>query len=254
MKKIIQTISDKWAEYLLEMIVITAGILGAFALNNWNENRKLAEDELKVLQELRADLKQNLEEINNDLNGHQNGIFAADNFRDYIRGNRPADDSLIFFFTRLATDNQFYPKTSAFENLKSAGLNLITNDSLRLRVTTLFELYYVRLEELGHFQENKLDIQGMMSPFFVKHCKTAGELVGEIPKDAIFEGANSIPLYGMEFKDLAKVLADEELALAVNYSIYIRWDKIQRHQIYSERTASLIEHIEKEIEQLGGSL
>ena len=36
MNKIFNHLKSDWYKYVLELIVITAGILGAYALNNWS--------------------------------------------------------------------------------------------------------------------------------------------------------------------------------------------------------------------------
>lgn len=57
MKKILETLKLKWAEYLLEMIVIVMGILGAFMLNNWNTHRNERTIEREYMQSMLSDLE-----------------------------------------------------------------------------------------------------------------------------------------------------------------------------------------------------
>ena len=52
MKKILDLLKEKWGEYVLEILVITIGIFGAFILNDWNEKRKEKEKFLILTEQL----------------------------------------------------------------------------------------------------------------------------------------------------------------------------------------------------------
>ncbi len=84
MKKILDTLRAKWAEYLLEIVVIVIGILGAFALNNWNEQRKQDNQARTYMAALHLDFLQNEAFIQETLNQLEGTKRAAKSLSVFI--------------------------------------------------------------------------------------------------------------------------------------------------------------------------
>ena len=141
MKKIIETLKLKWAEYLLEVFVIIIGILGAFSLNAWNESRKENDRERKLLIELISNLETNIETLESSKESNREAIKGTDMILHHFQ-NSTAGDSLRLFFNAnvpLETVNLSY---STFESIKSVGFDILKNDEIRLSTIDLFEVIY----------------------------------------------------------------------------------------------------------------
>ena len=72
-KKIKQQLltENRFSKYLVyaigEIVLVVIGILIALQLNNWNEVRKIRIQEIKTLKELRSDLLQNINDIDENI-------------------------------------------------------------------------------------------------------------------------------------------------------------------------------------------
>lgn len=140
MRKILETIKQKWAEYLLETFVIVLSILGAFALDNWNNDRKDKLKEIEILQGFHDQFKNDLVEIDSSLTFYREGKESIDIILNHLENDQPYNDSLKFHFFRTTR----YWMTSdldnhQFETLKSIGVDLISNKALRQRIIKMYE-------------------------------------------------------------------------------------------------------------------
>jgi len=141
MKKILETLRQKWAEYLLEILVIMIGILGAFTLNAWNEVRKDHSLEKKLLIELNSNLKTNIETLKTSIDSYSEDIRGMDIILHHFQ-NSSNNDSLPLFYTRAFYVENLDLSFSTFETLKIIGIDILRNDQIRLSTIELYEVTY----------------------------------------------------------------------------------------------------------------
>ena len=147
MKRIFTTLKQKWPEYLLEILVITIGILGAFALNSWNDQRKSKIDETKILKDIRSALNEDIvgqfDRLidRSEISKKQiNGILAL------IEKDMPLNKELRPYDVISRTGGrQLSPQISAYKLLESKGIDLIRNDSIKNSILNIYNIHYPRI-------------------------------------------------------------------------------------------------------------
>lgn len=161
-----------WKRSTFEFMSIFVAVISAFALNNWNDNRKDRNAEGKILLEIYNGLEKDLADIRDNMHGHQDGLNAVQYFNNLLAKEPVPGDSAMIHFFRLTRDYISIQNTSGYETLKSRGFELIENDSLRSNIISLYEYDYSSLRKLeeeyfeSQFQENYFkEINAAISPF-----------------------------------------------------------------------------------------
>jgi hypothetical protein len=133
MKKIIEHLKENWIRHGFETLVVTIGILAAFTLNNWNENRKNLKLEKGFLRDINIEFKENREQFlvrnknHNDIYEISQAMLSifpitVDNWDSIQSILTPYFDSPI----------TFDPTQSSIESLKnSSSFDLINDQQLK---------------------------------------------------------------------------------------------------------------------------
>jgi len=139
-----------------EIVLVVIGIMIALQLNTRKEDRKSTVIERNILEEIRNGLDKDLSDIEHNRKGHTNGIRSCTYWNDVLQGQEVNRDSVAFYYWYLTRNFTLAQNTASYESLKSRGLELITNDELRLHITTLYEVEYVPMKNLEeNYQETQ---------------------------------------------------------------------------------------------------
>lgn len=241
---------NKFSKYLIyaigEIILVVIGILIALQINNWNENRKVQKLEAQIYTELKSDLLQTRNDIKQTISKHKN-IFKSSQQLITDIYNKKSNSQIIYeSLTTSSAEFQIIPKTSAFENLKNIGLNTLSNDSLRIAITNLFQLNLKRLDDELGMKQAEINMTKLIQPFLFKY------LIADYsqPTKYGFIHSDSISIYKLRINNYDKFLNDNDLMKNLQLSLYNRGKIIDEETETIEAIDIVIYGIEEELEKL----
>ncbi len=204
-----------WRRGLSEILLIFVGITLALAFENWNADRELKAREAKLLVELGNDLRETREDLRRDILSTSNDIEALKALSMAISGERPIPAEEIGGHAgNLLSYSIFYPKSSAYQSIKTIGMDIIADDSLRTVISEIYELSVPRVLE-GHDMA-KATIKYDFRRYVRKHFSVPGGAKIESRQYQVIESSiANIDLVQLRPQDGDYVLSDPEFQLLV---------------------------------------
>lgn len=230
MNLIIQGKTARYFKYAIgEILLVVLGILIALQINTWNEERKNHQREIKLLTELKTNLLINIENLESDIERQIEGATIIDQLMEHLENRKPFHDSLPYLFEVADYAPDVVLSASAFETLKSTGLELIQTDSLRSQIINLFEIDYPTLMQETRRLEDQL-WPAVVVPLYQKHFRRSNQDQGYI-------------------NDYNALLDDNEFKNMLSFRGNLRKSSTFHKRKAIERTKSVLVLIDKELAQ-----
>lgn len=230
---------NKFTKYLLysigEIVLVVIGILIALQIGIWNNENQQKKLEIKYLKEIKNNLQSDLPDVNFNLRFNESKLESNKVILQLINREIPFSDSLGFHFSNLVFNTRTLVNASTYENLKSRGLEIISNDSLRQTITTLYEFDIHNLVDF----ETKDD-----------HAFQYQTFIPEISKSLNFSELSlengMLDGYAMPI-DIDKIYQSNTLKNAIIININLREYMVLNYQEIKKKIEDTIDQIEIEL-------
>ena len=129
----------KYTRYAIgEIVLVVIGILIALSINNWNENKKIKQTEVFVLQEVLSNLNEDALILNDIINQRKKAKISVAKMLIYSQEELIDKDTLEKDLINFLTFERYFPINNAYEILKSKGLQL-SNNSLTTKISRYYD-------------------------------------------------------------------------------------------------------------------
>ncbi|NNK80472.1 MAG: hypothetical protein HKO93_03155 [Flavobacteriales bacterium] len=209
-----------------EIILVVIGILIALQVNDWNEQRKLKSEEIELLREMRSALTSDLEDIRSNIDEHESALRSCRLISNAFNEGLPYHDSLKFYFGDALNTTRFGHSSGPYETLKTKGADLVTNDSLRLKLSE----YYDR-SVAYQFDLQELSLEGFASA-----------------KERQFELFKGFNIYkGLEPVDYNALRQNQYYISWLDYTANTRWWEAKKFRELKDKAEHLLRLLDDEL-------
>ena len=192
--------TGKYFKYAIgEIILVVIGILIALQISNWNDERKNTKFESEIIGLIDNNLLQDSILIVKELNKSRLANASSIRLIDQV-SKGVYSDSLNYMMGDIINFQRFKSQSSAFEVLKSKGIENIRNNELQLALIEYYD------QTLFRTYESLLDIEKSFNADWVPLLKQEfsnfkwTEYAEPIDSKAFFEKPSTIVLFKL-FKD-----------------------------------------------------
>lgn len=161
--------SYRYLKYALgEVFLVVIGILIALQINNWNTDHQLQKEEIKLLVEMRYNLKNDLKDCLWNIDKQKALMRSNEAVLKHLEEGSPHSDSLKVYYGTLVYSTTQRRNMATYEHLKSKGIDLIRNDSLRRIITAVYSERYYYIEKIELEYDNPIQLHEVM-PLLNEH-------------------------------------------------------------------------------------
>lgn len=211
--------------FFSELAVVVAGILIALALQSWWAERNDRAAELALLREMIADLEQDSTALVGAARKDNQARAMTAEIVQWLDEADAEPDTVAM--RRLSDVTTIYVRGAAYEALKSRGLGLVRDDSLRSAITSFYEQVGLSVE--NHNGWIRIAETRWM-PLLLRRFR--------------FGDASARP------RDAAALRADEEFRLFLDeYSHYMRFTEPWKLSV-AAKTGELLASLRREVRSL----
>ena len=144
-----------WKYITIEVAIIVIGILIALQVGNWKEDHDTRLQELRSLRELNSELLSDLNSLTETEKRCDDVISSLRIVQLHLLNKRQYNDSLQDYAYKIIYEIHFQYRSSAFNSLRTIGVDLISNDSLKHLLVELYDYSYPRNTKLIDSEANR---------------------------------------------------------------------------------------------------